>query len=243
MPVNERMETRLLQGRRLRYRLRRSPRARRVGALVSRRGGVEVVLPRRGSHEDVEWLFTVHGEWIARQCDKHRVWDGPLRRTYATGSTVDVLGEPRRLVLSPLPSDRVRARGALENGELRLELPPAEILDPRPALERWLRRLAGARLRERVWEQAAVTGLWPGRVIVGERTSRWGSCSPRGTISLCYRLIMAPPPVADAVVVHELCHLQHLNHGARFQRLVRQLCPDHDERMAWLRENEARLEI
>jgi hypothetical protein len=84
-------------------------------------------------------------------------------------------------------------------------------------------------------------GLWPARIIVGERTTRWGSCSGRGTLSFCYRLVMAPPAVIDAVVAHEICHLRHMNHGRRFRRLVTLACPDHDEQMTWLREHEDEL--
>jgi len=126
---------------------------------------------------------------------------------------------------------------------LRLELPAMELLDPRPALERWLRRVAGQELRRRTAEHAECTGLVPDRVIVGERTSRWGSCSSRGTVSYCYRLVMAPPAVVDAVVIHELCHLRHGNHGVRFKSLVKKHCPDHDQLMAWLRKHGHELEL
>ena len=51
------------------------------------------------------------------------------------------------------------------------------------------------------------------------------------------RLVMATEEVIDAVVCHELCHLAHLNHGARFHSLLDGICPDHNEHMAWLREH------
>ena len=52
---------------------------------------------------------------------------------------------------------------------------------------------------------------------------------------------MAPLPVIDAVVSHEICHLKHLNHGKRFQSMVRRICPDYDQLMTWLREHECDL--
>ena len=61
--------------------------------------------------------------------------------------------------------------------------------------------------------------------------------------AICFRLVMAPPEVIDAVVAHELCHLRHLNHGHRFYRLLKLACPDHVERMAWLREHEGDLQF
>ena len=110
-------------------------------------------------------------------------------------------------------------------------------------MQRWLRRFAGEELRRRTAHWAAVTKLAPRRVMVGERTSRWGSCSSRGTVSYCYRVVMAPAEVVDAVVVHELCHLRHGNHGPRFHELVRSFIPDHDRQMTWLHVHGHELEV
>ena len=241
--MTRRDEIRLIDGRPLRLRLRRSARARRVGVTVSARGGVEVVMPRRATLREVDELLAAHADWLARQADRHDVWDGPRRRSWATGSELPLLGERLRLDIAPLPAGRSRARAEVAEGRLRLQLPPDGVLDPRPALERWLRDVAGRHLRQRTAAIAERVALHPRRVMVGERTSRWGSCSGRGTISYCYRLVMAPREVVDAVVVHELCHLAHANHGPRFQALVRRHCPDHDLHMDWLRRHGGELEI
>ena len=84
-------------------------------------------------------------------------------------------------------------------------------------------------------------GVRPKKVIIGECTSRWGSCSSSGNLSFCYRLVMAPKPVIESIVCHELCHLRHLDHGPAFQHLLRQTCTRYDECMAWLKENEREL--
>jgi predicted metal-dependent hydrolase len=241
--MSPREESRLLAGRRLRYLVRRSPRARRLSVSVSRRKGLEVVLPRGATRADLEKFFTEAATWLALQVERHGVWDGPVRRSYATGSTLRVLGQDVRLVLSVLPLGRVRPTSEFNGDILHLALPAPEILDPRPALERWLRRFAADHLRRRADDLAERTGLRPSRVVVGDRVTRWGSCSRTGTISFCYRLVMAAPAVVDAVVVHELCHLRHHDHGPRFQRLVNLLCPDHDPQMAWLREHGEELDL
>ncbi len=241
--VAVRQQTVLVQGRPLRLQVRRSHRARRASLRVSGRTGVEVVLPPRMPAAEVPQLVAASADWLARQASHHGVWDGPRRRNWASGSELTLLGEAVRLELTPLPAGRVRPRTAHRHGVLRLELPPAELLDPRPALVRWVRRFAGRHLRARTAALAAWTGLQPSRVIVGERTSRWGSCSGRGTLSFCYRLVLAPAEVVDAVVVHELCHLARPDHGPRFYQLVRSYCPRHDEHLAWLRAHGHRLEI
>ncbi|HNT25498.1 MAG TPA: M48 family metallopeptidase, partial [Anaerolineales bacterium] len=57
------------------------------------------------------------------------------------------------------------------------------------------------------------------------------------TLSFTWRLVMAPLPVIDYVVVHELCHLQVRNHSKDFWNKVRAIMPDYKERARWLRVN------
>lgn len=228
------LQTTLLAGRPVRYRVRRSPRARRVGVQVSAREGLVVVLPRRAALREVEGALRELAPWIDEKVDVYGVREGPLRSELTTGSTLLVLGVRRRIELAPLPRDRVRPRISLEPSRLLCELPSDHLLDPRHAVERWLRRLARREIPPRVDHWASELDLHPQRVIIGERTSRWGSCSSRGTLSFCYRLVMAPPRVIDAIAAHEVCHLAHLNHSRRFWSLLDGACPWHREAEGWL---------
>jgi predicted metal-dependent hydrolase len=72
-------------------------------------------------------------------------------------------------------------------------------------------------------------------VSIRNQRTRWGSCSPSGRISLNWRLIQLPPAISDYVLLHELTHLRHLNHSARFWRELARLCPHHAEARQWLR--------
>ena len=101
------------------------------------------------------------------------------------------------------------------------------------------RAVSGA-VRDALAEQPEGTKV---RLVIGERRSRWGSCSRRGTLSFCYRLVMAPPETIDAVVAHELCHLVHLNHSRRFYALLDRVCPGHREAMDWLADHHDELQL
>jgi predicted metal-dependent hydrolase len=89
----------------------------------------------------------------------------------------------------------------------------------------------------RLRELAAQHGFTVKAVTVRAQRTRWGSCSPTGRISLNWRLLQLPPSVSDYVLLHELAHLTHLNHSARFWREVERICPWHREARAWLRGN------
>lgn len=227
----------MIGGRPLCYRVRKSRRARKLHLRVSKREGVLVTLPQRVGYAEVPALLAEYADWLDAKADEFDVRMGPQVRQYGRGSRVLVYGAPRRIEVRALPSGRVRPRQELAGDALTLVLPPDQVLDPRPALEKYLRRLAHEDLPARVAGWADKAGLRPGKVIIGERTTRWGSCSARGTISLCYRLVMAPPEVIDAVVAHEICHLAHLDHGRRFYALLDGLCPWHRESRRWLNEH------
>lgn len=65
------------------------------------------------------------------------------------------------------------------------------------------------------------------KVTVRNQKARWGSCSRRGHLSFCYRIIYLPENMSDYVIVHELCHLAEFNHGKNFWKLVSRCVPDY----------------
>lgn len=73
-----------------------------------------------------------------------------------------------------------------------------------------------------------------GVTITGART-RFGSCSAKGHICFSWRLMAYPEAAIDYVVVHELAHLVHRNHGPAFYALIQQYLPDHRQRRELLR--------
>ena len=73
------------------------------------------------------------------------------------------------------------------------------------------------------------------RVAIRNQRRRWGSCSSLKNLNFNYKIIFLPPHLQDYIIVHELCHLAHLNHGPDFWALVSEQIPDYKERRKELR--------
>jgi predicted metal-dependent hydrolase len=204
------------------YRIRRSSRARRVRVSVDPREGVEVVIPARARNADAAEAMRELGPWVARRL---RRLEAARRELGVLEGTVPYLGERLELVA--------------ETGRTRVTRRHDHLLvpdgDPTVALERWYRRRARAEVAPRLDAACAAAGTpYAGLSIRGQRT-RWASCSPTGAMSFNWRLLLAPADVLDAVVWHEVCHLQVPDHSRRFWTLLERHCPGYREQQRWLR--------
>lgn len=193
-------------------------------------GVVRVTVPWHGSRAEAERFVIERREWIVRERHRRELAGGSRRAPWRAGTKVLFRGAEVPLDVTPAGGRfRVSFAGeafmvaALEAGSLR------------GRVEAHLRRLAGRELPARLQVLAGTHGFALSAVSVRNQRTRWGSCSPSGRISLNWRLIQLPPAVCDYVLLHELTHLRHPNHSARFWRELARLCPHHAGARQWLR--------
>lgn len=98
---------------------------------------------------------------------------------------------------------------------------------PTPEEIETLREVAKEVLPKRLQELAAKYSFEYNSVRIKHNSSNWGSCSRKGNINLNLNLVRLPDELRDYVILHELCHLRHPNHGPQFHALLESLCPDH----------------
>jgi len=204
------------------YTIRRSARAKRVRVTVGAGGEVIVTLPKRAAERRAAEAVRELRPWIDR------------RRTALSSAAAEVAREPGTLpylgsTLRVVPErgrERVHRRGDT------LLVPPGDATE---AIERWYRRRARAEIAPRLDAATARAGSrYRGLTIRGQRT-RWASCSSNGAMSFNWRLLLAPEPVLDYVIEHEVCHLEVMDHSPRFWALLEARVPDWRESSAWLR--------
>jgi predicted metal-dependent hydrolase len=211
------------------YTVRRSERARRVRVTVDGTGGVEVVLPRRAAEREAAAAITELRPWIERRM---REVARARAAVSARGDLVPYLGETLRTVAQP-GRTRVHRRGP--------ELLVPDGAERLPALERWYRRAAFGEIAPRLDRACASSGTSYTKLSIRGQRTRWASCSRTGAMSFNWRLLLAPEPVLDYVVWHEVCHLEVMDHSPRFWSLLGRRWPQYREHAAWLRRHGATL--
>ena len=204
----------------------RERRARRYILRVRPDGSVRVTIPRGGSRREAETFLATQAAWVARERQRVRASHAPVE--WGPGTTILFRGVPVRLEAGFSAGRAVIRYGSRE---VPVDRPGGDL---RPAVERDLRQVAREELAVRLHALAAANGLAVRRVIVRDQRSRWGSCSPGGTIALNFRLVQMPDHVRDYVLVHELMHLRQQNHSRRYWRLVEAACPGFREAERWL---------
>jgi predicted metal-dependent hydrolase len=174
-------------------------------------GTLKLTCPWRTSRRAALAWALDQREWIEAQLARAEPGE-----PFEPGATIPLEGEEVRIAWHPTAP----RTPALVDGELQCGGP----LDGLPCrLELFLKGRALELMSLEVAEFAAAADVTAASVSVGDAGSRWGSCSSQRRIRLSWRLIMAPPAVRRFVVAHEVAHLVHLDHSAKFKALEARL--------------------
>ncbi len=210
------------------YTVQRIARRRRLSLHVSDDAEVLVRIPARATLRETHEFVQNHTAWVAKRLLLVRA-QLARRRPLQDATRLLLLDSELTLRLHHAGHGRVeRHEATLHVHNLCHERASIAHL-----LETWYRNEAQTYMTGRLALLAEKLGMWPKRITIRGQKTCWGSCSARGTISLNWRLMLAPAVLVDYVLAHELSHLRHLNHSAAFWRLVESLDPDcHAHRVA-----------
>lgn len=238
MDVADKVGRFVVNGNSIDYRLRVSPRARLLRIQIRPDEGVTVIVPRGTDSSTVLNALQAHSRWIVRRLKLIEV-SHVLAPGLADGTALPYLGGHLRLEIGP--SDRAGTRIWRDDEALRLMLAESDREMLAGVVEAWYRREAGRLIPPRVSHFGSQFGARPVRISIRSQRTLWASCSSRGTLSFNWRLVAAPPTVMDYVIIHELTHIEEMNHSGRFWAKVGARCPDFRDQKAWLKTNAVRL--
>lgn len=201
--------------------------------------GLTVIIPRGCGLAEADEMVATKAGWVLDKYERYVENErcGATARL-ELGAMVPYLGRELRLVpcLETGFAGCVQMKGdalliGLRQGDAGL----------RTLVEGWCRSQAAVVIKHKVDGLAAALGVRYKRLVIRGQRTRWGSCSQKGTLSFNWRLVMAPEPVLDYVVIHEVAHLREMNHTRRFWELVAEWCPSWRERKRWLNDHGAEL--
>ncbi|MBI5838838.1 MAG: M48 family metallopeptidase [Chloroflexi bacterium] len=209
---------------------------RTMALIVEHDGTLTVRAPMRVPNAEIDAFVREKAAWIIRTRQKMKSVIETTPKQYADGEKFLFLGSSfdLKLVRPQRPSLK------FDNG-FRLSINAQKRGEP--VFTRWYKERAFEIITERVAEYSKQYGFSPKQVKITSARTRWGSCSPNGTLNFTWRLVMAPLEVIDYVVVHELAHLRVKNHSRKFWRVVESILPEYNLQRKWLREHGGRLTL
>jgi len=222
-------------GRTLPLRVVENPRATRLTLRIEAGGrGLRVTIPPGLSMREVDRFLSRHEGWI-----EARIARLPDRPAVRPGIKVPIRGVPHLIVHEPGRGTVEQTAG--EDGTPVLLIHGDRLHLPRRVAD-FLKREARRDMEALVARHTASVGRRAKAVRYKDTKSRWGSCTSDGVLSFSWRIAMAPPPVINYLVAHEVAHLIEMNHGPKFWKLCNELCPDTDRCKAWLKRNGSALQ-
>ncbi len=210
----------------------RKYRARRLTLSMAHDRPIRVTSNLTTTQDQIEKFLTLNFKWIQKNLIKFKEFNQKFKvPQFAEGELFPFLGELRYLCFSE--SNKSQLSVAIEDGFLICYLPKnkAQIdIDTKlfeKALQRFYKSMAVKYLNNRIELWISKTGMVPAKVKFGRGRTRWGSCNSKNHIILNWKLICHAPGLIDYVILHELCHLKHLNHSDPFWNLVSSFMPEY----------------
>ena len=210
------------------YTVRVSARAKRLHLKVLRTGSVEVVAPKGFDLQHIPHFVAQHHEWVRQTLAKFAANDiNQLPACVHLPAVAEQWLVNYTHPIGPCLKDT--------HGHRPITIDAPTSTQARQQLHAWLNQQAKTHLVPWLEQLSRRLGLHFERATIRAQKTRWGSCSARRTISLNRNLLFLAPELVRYVLIHELCHIVHMNHSQRYWQLVGDIEPNYRNLDARLR--------
>lgn len=204
--------------------IRKNKLARSVKLSVGVDGGLRASIPYYSPEFAVQRLVNHNRTQIREMLALHNT-----KNLYKNG---DLIGKTHTLFLRHFDGENIKI--LFEGNQILFQIPknlpfesPIIQAEIRKIVVKTLRKQAKAYLLRRIDFLAEKHGFYFKKLRFSHTSTRWGSCSSSGTISLNIALMNLPHHLIDYVIIHELCHTRQMNHSEKFWAEVSKYCPDY----------------
>jgi len=208
--------------------VRISKRARNMTIHVIPHAGVEVVVPKRTSPDEVQKFVDKHRRWISKtQQQLDAVTDAPVR---VLPAEIDLAAIGKKFTVQYQSITGPRGWRYLGTDVIGVACSRSEFKVGLKILRSWLQHEGKRWLVPWLKDVRDELGMTFKRVQVRGQKTRWGSYSSSGTLSINYYLMFLEPGLVRYLFIHELCHTKHMNHSRKFWSLVSTFDSDYREK-------------
>lgn len=196
---------------------------------------ISVIAPKRASEKDILRVVETKANWIVKKLSELKEIEKLKKnKEYVNGESFMYLG--RNYSLEIIIDDTVsKPITKLYQGKFYIATNTRDQDKLKESMKIWYYDKSLEKTLERVEHFQSYFSVKPNSIKVKEQKKRWGSCTSKRDILINWRISMAPADVLDYLVVHEMCHMVHMNHSSDFWNLVERIIPDYKSRRNWLR--------
>lgn len=197
------------------YKIKKHRQAKKVKLRASKNDGLEVTVPYRFNLNQIPGILEENRVWITKKLLElklkqssdlpHQVIFNAINEIW----TIEYMQTNVKLQIIARPQNEIVLIGNV-----------ADVNSCKKKLITWVKNLAKPRLSAQLQALSKKTNLDYVNVTIRDQKTLWGSCTSKKSISLNYKLIFLPPNLVTHIMLHELCHTQHLNHSNQFWNLV-----------------------
>lgn len=223
------------------YTLHRSTKRKTIGVQIHFEHGLVVRVPSKLKIQFIEKFLKRKQKWIINKMDVvQRNTPDKVIRDFSQGEKLLFLGSEYEITHIPISGKRIKVNIVKNVFEIchpedfNFQLNGIKIKN---MIKKWYKQEAEKVINERISFYKNKLSVKPLGIKIRSYKSRWGACRENGQITFNWKLVQAPIPIIDYVVVHELSHLVHLNHSKEYWDLVQKHSPDYIAHKNWLKNN------
>jgi predicted metal-dependent hydrolase len=201
---------------------------------IDSNGYVEVHVPKGMSDTRVIQALEEKWNWIQLKLKemKDRA-HGPTVKTYEHGESFLYLGKEYPIQITQ-DTEIQQDYAVFEEEKLHIFVKQHEDEKIKQALKRFYYQQCKMLVERSIKSYQNNFKIKPRSIKITDNKTNWGTCDSKLQLTFNWKLAMAPQKVIDYVVVHEMCHMVHLNHDRSFWRLVGKIIPDYEQQENWL---------
>ncbi len=218
--------------------IEKTDRRKTVSIFIERDGSVRVLAPSKTSDDKiVEAVKAKQYQIFTKLAKWKELNQGKVNRKFVNGQSFLYFGRNYRLSIVEFQDVPLK----LTKGYLTIDKRKLEKADE--VFKQFYKEKGKMKIEERLKVIGNKFGQRPTSIKVMELQNRWASWTPNHGLNFHWKCAMAPIPVIDYIITHEMVHLKYPNHSPEFWNELDKKMPDYKEHENWLKQNGVKMSI